>query len=35
MPGIVLCFSAILALMHLNRAGMIDAMAPNYIRTAC
>lgn len=34
MPGIVLAFSAIPALMRLTRAGMIDAMAADYIRTA-
>jgi peptide/nickel transport system permease protein len=34
MPGIVLSFSAIPALTRLTRAGMIDAMASDYIRTA-
>ncbi len=34
MPGIVLSFSAIPALMRLTRSGMIDAMAADYIRTA-
>jgi peptide/nickel transport system permease protein len=34
MPGIVLSFSAIPALMRLTRAGMIDALASDYIRTA-
>ncbi len=34
MPGIVLAFSAIPALMRLTRAGMIDALASDYIRTA-
>jgi peptide/nickel transport system permease protein len=34
MPGIVLSFSAIPALMRLTRTGMIDAMAADYIRTA-
>lgn len=34
MPGIVLSFSAIPALMRLTRAGMIDAMSSDYIRTA-
>lgn len=34
MPGIVLSFSAIPALMRLTRAGMIDALHSDYIRTA-
>jgi peptide/nickel transport system permease protein len=34
MPGIVLAFSAIPALMRLTRAGMIDALGSDYIRTA-
>jgi peptide/nickel transport system permease protein len=34
MPGIVLSFSAIPALLRLTRGGMIDAMAADYIRTA-
>ncbi|MBN8907321.1 MAG: ABC transporter permease [Rhodospirillales bacterium] len=34
MPAIVLAFSAIPALMRLTRAGMIDALASDYIRTA-
>lgn len=34
MPGIVLSFSAIPALMRLTRAGMIDALGSDYIRTA-
>lgn len=34
MPGAVLAFSAIPALMRLTRAGMIDALASDYIRTA-
>ena len=34
MPGVVLAFSAIPALMRLTRAGMIDALASDYIRTA-
>ncbi len=34
MPGIVLSFSAIPALMRLTRSGMIDAMGSDYIRTA-
>jgi peptide/nickel transport system permease protein len=34
MPGIVLGFTAIPALMRLTRAGMIDAMGADYIRTA-
>ena len=34
MPGIVLAFSAIPALMRLTRTGMIDALASDYIRTA-
>ena len=34
LPGTVLAFSAIPALMRLTRAGMIDALASDYIRTA-
>src|SRR5258705_5840039 len=34
MPGIVLAFSAIPALMRLTRSGMTDALAADYIRTA-
>ena len=34
LPGIVLAFSAIPALLRLTRAGMIDALAADYIRTA-
>ena len=34
MPGIVLAFSAIPALLRLTRAGMIEALASDYIRTA-
>jgi len=34
MPGIVLAFSAIPALMRLTRSGMIDALGADYIRTA-
>lgn len=34
MPGVVLAFSAIPALMRLTRAGMIQAMGSDYIRTA-
>jgi peptide/nickel transport system permease protein len=34
LPGVVLAFSAIPALMRLTRAGMIDALASDYIRTA-
>ena len=34
LPGIVLSFSAIPALMRLTRSGMIDALASDYIRTA-
>ncbi|MBN8927957.1 MAG: ABC transporter permease [Rhodospirillales bacterium 69-11] len=34
MPAVVLAFSAIPALMRLTRAGMIDALASDYIRTA-
>jgi peptide/nickel transport system permease protein len=34
MPGTVLAFSAIPALMRLTRSGMIDALAADYIRTA-
>jgi peptide/nickel transport system permease protein len=34
LPGIVLAFSAIPALMRLTRSGMIDALAADYIRTA-
>ena len=34
MPGIVLAFSAIPALLRLTRSGMIDALNADYIRTA-
>jgi ABC-type dipeptide/oligopeptide/nickel transport system permease component len=34
MPAVVLAFSAIPALMRLTRAGMVDALASDYIRTA-
>ena len=34
MPGIVLAFTAIPALMRLTRSGMIDALSSDYIRTA-
>ena len=34
LPAIVLAFSAIPALMRLTRAGMVDALAADYIRTA-
>ena len=34
LPGIVLAFSAIPALMRLTRAGMVEALASDYIRTA-
>jgi len=34
MPGVVLAFSAIPALMRLTRGGMVDALASDYIRTA-
>lgn len=34
MPGIVLAFSAIPALLRLTRSGMIDALASDYVRTA-
>jgi ABC-type dipeptide/oligopeptide/nickel transport system permease component len=34
LPGIVLAFSAIPALMRLTRSGMIDALASDYVRTA-
>ena len=34
MPGVVLAFSAIPALMRLTRTGMIDVLASDYIRTA-
>jgi peptide/nickel transport system permease protein len=34
MPGIVLAFSAIPALMRLTRSGMIDALSADYVRTA-
>ena len=33
LPGIVLAFSAIPALMRLTRSGMVDALASDYIRT--
>ena len=34
LPGIVLSFSAIPALMRLTRSGMVDALASDYVRTA-
>jgi peptide/nickel transport system permease protein len=34
MPGTVLAFTAIPAILRLTRSGMIDAMASDYIRTA-
>jgi peptide/nickel transport system permease protein len=34
MPGFVLAFSAIPALMRLTRSGMIEALSADYIRTA-
>ena len=34
LPGLVLSFSAVPALMRLTRSGMIDAMRSDYIRTA-
>ncbi len=34
MPGIVMAFSAIPALLRLTRAGMIEALSSDYIRTA-
>lgn len=34
LPGIVLAFSAIPALMRLTRGGMVDALASDYVRTA-
>jgi ABC-type dipeptide/oligopeptide/nickel transport system permease component len=34
LPGTVLAFSAIPALMRLTRSGMVDALASDYIRTA-
>jgi peptide/nickel transport system permease protein len=34
LPGIVLAFTGIPALMRLTRSGMIDALASDYIRTA-
>ncbi len=34
LPGLVLAFSAIPALMRLTRSGMIDALRSDYIRTA-
>jgi ABC-type dipeptide/oligopeptide/nickel transport system permease component len=34
LPGTVLAFSAIPALMRLTRSGMIDALASDYVRTA-
>lgn len=34
LPGLVLAFSAIPALMRLTRSGMVDAMRSDYIRTA-
>ena len=34
LPGVVLAFSAIPALMRLTRSGMVDALASDYVRTA-
>jgi ABC-type dipeptide/oligopeptide/nickel transport system permease component len=34
LPGTVLAFSAIPALMRLTRGGMVDALASDYVRTA-
>ena len=34
LPGVVLAFSAIPALMRLTRGGMVDALASDYVRTA-
>lgn len=34
LPGIVLSFSAIPAIMRLTRGGMVDALASDYVRTA-
>jgi peptide/nickel transport system permease protein len=34
LPGFVLAFSAIPALMRLTRGGMVDALASDYVRTA-
>ncbi len=34
LPGIVLAFAAIPAMMRLTRSGMVDALASDYIRTA-
>ncbi len=34
LPGVVLAFSAIPALMRLTRSGMVDALSSDYIRTA-
>lgn len=34
LPGLVLSFSAVPALMRLTRAGMIDALRSDYVRTA-
>ncbi len=34
LPGVVLAFSAVPALMRLTRSGMVDALASDYIRTA-
>ena len=34
LPGIVLAFSAMPAMMRLTRSGMVDALASDYIRTA-
>jgi len=34
MPGFVLAFSAIPAIMRLTRSGMIEALSADYIRTA-
>jgi peptide/nickel transport system permease protein len=34
LPGVVLAFSAVPALMRLTRGGMVDALASDYVRTA-
>lgn len=34
LPGLVLAFSAVPALMRLTRAGMVDALRSDYVRTA-
>lgn len=34
LPGVVLAFAAIPALMRLTRGGMVDALASDYVRTA-